>query len=478
MSLENLIRNRQFNDLTGEQANSKRSHLKDKSITAGKVELMRVVRNRLTEETKNLELDTAEFIELIREKAWRSIEELAETEFSYLVLTSGEKSGLLDQLIQNMFGLGIIEPLVNDESITEIMINGPEHIFIEKNGLMTRVLDKMGHPLRFNSRAELMHVIDKIVAPINRKVDESDPIVDARLPNGSRVNVVINPVSLDGAAVTIRKFPANPYSMEQLTESGMLTTEVAQFLATLVRAGYNIIVSGGTGSGKTTFLNALSMFITPSERLVTVEDSAELKLSLAENIVRLETRPPNIEGKGNISIRDLVRTALRMRPDRIIVGEVRGGEALDMLQAMNTGHDGSLTTGHANSAWDMLCRIETMVLMAGMELPIAAIRQQIGSAVDFVIHLSKLRDGSRRVLEVTEIVGLEGTQIITNELYKYHIDGFADGKVVGRLFHTGNVLHRVDKLLSSGLRIKDDLLDQETRGRLYAMGAGGNHNEL
>jgi pilus assembly protein CpaF len=383
------------------------------------------------------------------------LEEESNGQFAYLMLTTAEKDALLEKLLQIMFGFGILEPLLNDPTIKEIMINGPKRIFIERDGRPEPARDKQGQLLNFHDRAELTHVIEKIVSPINRKVDETDPIVDARLPDGSRVNIVVKPIALDGPAVTIRKFPQHPYTLEQLVSFGALPLEAADILSKLVQAKYNLFISGGTGSGKTTFLNSLSMKIPAYERLVTVEDAAELKLVQAENIVRLETRPPNIEGKGSISMRELVRTALRMRPDRIIVGEVRGGEALDMLQAMNTGHDGSLSTGHANSAQDLLGRLETMVLMAGLDLPVAAIRGQIVSAVDIIIHLARFRDGKRRVAHITEIVGLENTEIITRKLLVFKEEGIDTlGNIQGKLVIVQELIHH-EKFLMAGISVPE-----------------------
>jgi len=312
--------------------------------------------------------------------------------------------------------LDVLQPLIDDKSITEIMINGPDSIFIERDGRVSKL------NVKFESRRKLEDVIQTIVSRVNRTVNEASPIVDARLPDGSRVNVVLPPIALNGPVVTIRKFPEKPMTIEQLIKYGSITEEVAEVLERLVKAKYNIFICGGTGSGKTTFLNALSNFIPKDERIVTIEDSAELQITGVENIVRLETRNANTEGKGEITIRDLIRTSLRMRPERIIVGEVRGKEALDMLQAMNTGHDGSLSTGHANSTKDMLSRLETMVL-SGAEMPLEAIRQQIASAIDIIIHLGRLRDKSRRTLEITEVVEYKNGQIVLNPLYEFVEEG-------------------------------------------------------
>lgn len=326
-----------------------------------------------------------------------------------------ERKQMRKEIFQSMRQLDILQELIEDPKITEIMINGKEDIFIEQGGRLIR----WGNG--FDSEEKLNNIIQQIVAGCNRVVNESSPIVDARLENGSRVNVVLKPIALNGPIVTIRRFPEKPMDMERLIAFGALEKEHSLFLKKLVLAGYNIMISGGTGSGKTTFLNALSNFIPKEERVITIEDSAELQLITIENLVRLETRNANTEGCKPITIRDLIRTALRMRPDRIIVGEVRGEEAVDLLQAMNTGHDGSLSTGHSNSAADMLSRLETMVLM-GMDLPIAAIRQQIASAVDIIIHLGRLRDKSRKVLEIMEVCGYEERGIRLRPLYIYHYE--------------------------------------------------------
>lgn len=388
----------------------------------------------------------------IRAAVWQSLEHIEMMHYQDLLLTTEERRDLTDEIMQQLTGYGIIDPLVKRQDITEIMINGTDEIFVEQNGRLDFATDENGDRIKFKSESDLMTVIEKIVAPINRKIDESNPIVDARLPDGSRVNVVIRPISLGGPIVTIRKFPENPFTMEQLIEFGSLDTDVATWLEQMVQAKYNIVISGGTGSGKTTFLNALSMYIPKRERIITVEDSAELKITQIDNLVRLETRPANVEGKGEISMRALVRAALRMRPDRIVVGEVRGGEALDMLQAMNTGHDGSLTTGHANSSIDMLSRLETMVLMSGLELPISAIRQQIASSVEVIVQLGRLRDGTRKVMQITEIVEYSDGEIQYHDLFRFQIDpnqSTAD-KVVGKLEPTGKMMQQVEKWRISG----------------------------
>lgn len=345
-----------------------------------------------------------------------------------------EIKAVVDAVFNQMRRLDVIEPFIHDQEITEIMINGPDKIFIEKNGVIQKT------DVRFESRERLEDIIQVIVGKVNRSVNEAEPIVDARLEDGSRVNVVLPPIALNGPIVTIRKFPEKPMTIEDLIRYESITHEAAEFLDKLVKSKYNIFICGGTGSGKTSFLNALSSLIPPNERIVTIEDSAELQLSSIENLVRLETRNANTEGKGEIRMKSLIRTSLRMRPERIIVGEVRGEEALDMLQAMNTGHDGSMSTGHANSTRDMLSRLETMVLMAA-PLPLDAIRKQIASALDIMIFLSRLRDHSRRTMEISEVLGYKDGVIELNPLFAFEYEGEApDGRVIGRLKRTGNSL--------------------------------------
>lgn len=339
--------------------------------------------------------------------------------------------------------LDVLQELLNEDDVTEIMVNGADHIFYEKNGEI-RFWDKC-----FSSREKLEDIIQQIVGNHNRMVNEAEPIADTRLEDGSRVNVVLPPVALEGPVVSIRKFPKHPVLMEQMIAGGSISRECGEFLEKLVKAGYNIFISGGTGSGKTTFLNALSEFIPKSERVITIEDSAELQLQGIENLVRLETRTGGPQGTLAITIRDLIRTALRMRPDRIIVGEIRGAECLDMLQAMNTGHDGSLSTGHANSCQDMLSRMETMVLM-GMELPLLAIRSQIAAGVDILVHLGRLRDRSRRMLSIVEVAGMEEDRIRLNPLYEFTEMGEQDGRVTGSWVKTGELIHK-GKLYRAGM---------------------------
>ena len=357
-------------------------------------------------------------------------------------LSLAEKTALGKDLFNAFRKLDLLQEFLEDDEITEIMINGTEYIFYEKNGRLYQ------SDRRFVSREKLEDVIQQIVSGANRLVNEASPIVDARLADGSRVNVVLAPVALNGPAVTIRKFSKEAASMEQLMAWGSISREIAGFLDVLVKSGYNIFISGGTGSGKTTFLNALSQYIPRDERIVTIEDSSELKIQGIPNLVSLEARNANIEGTGAVTIRDLIKAALRMRPTRIIVGEVRSAEAIDMLQAMNTGHDGSLSTGHANSPKDMLSRLETMVLM-GMELPLPAIQRQIASALDLIVHLGRLRDKSRKVLEVTEVLGYLEGEICLQTLYRFEEEGMKNGRIEGswKKYHE---LSRRDKLLASG----------------------------
>ena len=351
---------------------------------------------------------------------------------------------LKQELFDSLRRLDILQIFVVDSSVTEIMINGKDHIFVEQNGKL-RELD-----ISFESTEKLQDVIQQIVAGCNRVVNEASPIVDARLADGARVNIVMNPIALNGPIVTIRRFPEKPITMDQLIQSNSISWEAAAFLEKLVKAKYNIFISGGTGSGKTTFLNVLSHFIPSEERVITIEDSAELQLQGLPNLVRLETRNSNVEGCNEITIRDLIKSSLRMRPDRIVVGEVRGAEAFDMLQCLNTGHDGSMSTGHANSAKDMLARLENMVLM-GMELPLAAIRQQIASGLDVIVHLGRLRDKSRKVLEITEVACCEQNEIRMNPLFLFGETGEDEaGHVVGNLCRKGGLLHE-EKLKAAGL---------------------------
>lgn len=363
----------------------------------------------------------------------------------------GERNRFLNELTSEILGLGPIETLLKDENITEIMINGYDNIYVEQKGLITKT------NIKFRNEEHLMNIIDRIVSSVGRRVDESSPLVDARLADGSRVNIIIPPLALNGACVTIRKFAKDKLTIDNLIEFNSISSSMAEFIKYCVEAKLNIIVSGGTGSGKTTLLNICSSFIPENERIITIEDSAELQLN-QEHLVTLETRPANIEGKGEITIRDLVKNALRMRPDRIIVGEVRTGEALDMLQAMNTGHDGSMTTVHANSPRDLLSRLETMVLMSGMELPLKAIRDNIASSIDLVIQIARLRDGSRKIVSITEVVGMEGDIITMQELFKYQQHGMnEDGKIIGEFVSMGIRPHCIEKLECAGINLDWDM---------------------
>jgi len=369
-----------------------------------------------------------------------------------LNMTSHQKKKIKEELLDEIVGFGPITGLLADSNVTEIMVNGPEHVYIEKSGKLVLT------DAKFKNDNHVLHVIKKIVAPIGRRIDESSPMVDARLPNGSRVNAIISPLSIDGPSITIRKFAEDPFKVEDLVGFGTMTSKMGQLIKYCVEGRLNIVVSGGTGSGKTTTLNVLSSFIPEDERIVTIEDAAELQLS-QEHVVRLETRPANVEGKGEVTIRDLVKNSLRMRPDRIIVGEVRSGEALDMLQAMNTGHDGSLTTGHANAPRDMLSRIETMVLMSGMNLPIKAIRDQVASAIDIIVQQSRLMDGSRKITYITEVQGMEGDVIILQDICKFEQRGIdSKGKVKGEFVFTGIMPKFVQKLKEKGINIPPDIL--------------------
>ena len=363
-----------------------------------------------------------------------------------LALTRAERVRMLEQITDEIIGLGPLEPLLRDETVTEIMVNGPRQVYIERNGRLelTNVV--------FQNDDHVMRIIDRIIAPIGRRIDESSPMVDARLTDGSRVNAIIPPLSLIGPVITIRKFSASPFTVDDLIRFGTSTPEMFDFLRACVEARLNIFVSGGTGSGKTTTLNVLSSFIPNDERIITVEDAAELQLR-QEHVVTLESRPPNIEGRGAVPIRELVRNCLRMRPDRIIVGECRGGEALDMLQAMNTGHDGSMSTGHANSPRDMLARLETMVLMAGVDLPLRAIREQVSSAVDLIVHQSRLKDGSRRIEYITEVQGMEGDVVVMQDVFLFEQTGVVEGKIQGRLRATGIRPKFVEKFEIKGINL-------------------------
>lgn len=405
-----------------------------------KTQLLNEIRNIVTD---NIDLDRDITDTEIRDIITDAVFKVSKHHY----FSINEKHEIVEAIFNSMRRLGAIQPYLDDETVTEIMVNGPDNIFIEQNGRIIRVKD------RFESSEKLDDVIQSVVSKANKTVNEASPIVDARLKDGSRVNVVLKPIALNGPVMTIRKFPKKPLTMDQLIKWGSITREAADFLKVLVQAKYNIFICGGTGSGKTTFLNVLSNFIPSDERIITIEDSAELQITSIKNLISLETRDMNMEGKGKIGIKELIRTSLRMRPERIIVGEVRGEEALDMLQAMNTGHEGSLSTGHGNSPKDMLLRLEVMVSSAA-QLPLNAIRQQIASAIDIIVHLTRMRDKSRKVFEISEVQGFNNGEIILNPIYKFEDKGDDDeGRVVGSLISTGNKLVNKAKLDLSGFKM-------------------------
>jgi pilus assembly protein CpaF len=373
-----------------------------------------------------------------------------------VVLSAGERRDVLQAVADDVLGYGPIEVLLRDPTVNEVMVNGPERVYVERDGKMVRT------EVRFDDEAHVRRVVDKIVSQVGRRIDEATPMVDARLPDGSRVNAMIHPLAIDGPFVTIRRFAAEPYRIHDLVRMGTLSDQVAMFIDACVRGRLNVVVSGGTGTGKTTMCNVLSSFIPADERIITIEDAKELQLQ-QPHVLCCEARPPNIEGRGEVRIRDLVRNALRMRPDRIVVGEVRGAEALDMLQAMNTGHDGSITTVHSNSPRDTLSRIETMALMAGMELPVRVIREQMASALDLVVHLSRLRDGTRRVTHVSEVMGMEGDVVVLQDLYLFDFAMGAgpDGRFRGRLKSTGIRPACTERLADAGVGLDPSLFAGE-----------------
>jgi pilus assembly protein CpaF len=403
------------------------------------------VQKDLLDNTKNdASMNPEKLKELIEECFNRVLEE---ENFLY---NHDTRNQMLDWVIADIVGYGPIEPLLNDPDITEIMVNGYDKVYVEKFGLISET------NVKFENNRHLMRIIDRIVSPIGRRVDETSPMVDARLPNGFRVNATIPPLSLIGPVLTIRKFATRPFQVQDLVANNTLTIGVANFLKACVEARINMVVSGGTGTGKTTFLNVLSSFIPINERVITIEDTAELQLH-QPHVVRLEKRPPNIEGKGEITIRQLVINALRMRPDRIVVGECRGGEAVDMLQAMNTGHDGSMTTIHSNGPRDALRRIETMVMMAGMDLPLRAIREQVASSIELIVHLERLKDGTRKIVKVSEVQGMESDTIVMQDLFLFNQTGFANGKVQGTQTATGLRPGFMPKLVSVGIELPESV---------------------
>jgi pilus assembly protein CpaF len=362
------------------------------------------------------------------------------------VLSRTEKSRLFEQIAAEILGLGPLQPLLEDDTVTEVMVNGAHNVYVERRGKIQRL------PITFENDEHVMRIIERIVSPLGRRIDESSPYVDARLQDGSRVNAIIPPISLIGPVLTIRKFSRIPFTVDQLIQLESITPEATQFLDACVKARINLVISGGTGSGKTTLLNVLSGFIPSDERIITIENAAELQLR-QEHVITLESRPPNIEGRGEITIRNLVINTLRMRPDRIIVGEIRDEAALDMLQAMNTGHDGSMTTCHSNSPRDSLARIETMTMMAGMELPVRAIREQVSSAIDLVVHQERLRDGNRKVVNITEVSGMEGEVITMTDIFTFEQQGYENGRVLGRLRPTGLRPKFIEKIEASGIHL-------------------------
>ena len=399
-------------------------------------ELKARIQNRLIAELDpRMDLGNADEVRRTVEETFAAV-----LEAEGISLTRVERLRLFEAISAEILGFGPIEPLLKDPTVSEVMINGPKMVYVERSGKLEL------SDVTFNDDEHVMRVIDRIVSPLGRRIDESSPTVDARLPDGSRVNAIIPPIALNGPTVTIRKFSKDPFTVEDLIRFGTFTTEMATFLKACVEARLNVVVSGGTGSGKTTMLNVLSSFIPDDERIVTIENAAELQLR-QDHVVRLESRPSNIEGRGEISIRDLVINSLRMRPERIVVGECRGGEALDMLQAMNSGDDGSMTTAHANSPRDTLSRLETMCLMAGMDLPVKAIREQIASAVDLIVQQDRLKDGTRKITAVTEVQGMEGDVIVLQDIFTFQQTGMENGKIVGRMKPTGirpKFIHRFE----------------------------------
>jgi pilus assembly protein CpaF len=412
-----------------------------------------MVQQRLLAETEGeVDLRDESQMRIMIERFFNQV--LTEENFLY---SKVERDRLLEWVFSDILGYGPLEPLLQDETVTEVMANGSDSVYIERFGIIEKT------NITFENDAHLMRIIDRIVSPLGRRVDESSPMVDARLPNGYRVNATIPPLAIDGPSLTIRKFATTPYTAQDMIANQTLSAPLVLFLNAAVEARINMIISGGTGTGKTTLLNVVSAFIPSQERIVTIEDTAELQLK-QEHVVRCEYRPPNIEGRGEVTIRQLVINALRMRPDRIIVGEARGGEALDMLQAMNTGHDGSMTTIHSNSPRDTLRRIETMVLMSGLELPLKAIREQVASAIDLIVHMGRLRDGTRKVVKVSEVQGMEGESVVMQDLFVFEQTGIQNGRVLGSLQSTGLRPKFADKFEINNIELPADIFSGELVG--------------
>lgn len=456
--LKRIERNQQSDPQEGQSSKFQELRVKRSSPAVGSRDAYVDLKNRIQQKLI-AELDPGMDITQSSEVR-NTIREMFDTmlEEESIVLTRNEKRRLYEAIVAEILGYGPLEQFLHTDGITEIMVNGPNQVFIEQSGKITL------SNVTFEDNDHLLRIIDRIVAPLGRRIDEGSPMVDARLPDGSRVNAVVPPIAINGAALTIRLFSKIPFTVENLIEFGSITPEAVEFLKACVISKLNVFVSGGTGSGKTTLLNILSGFIPDDERIVTIENAAELQLR-QEHVVTLESRAANVEGRGAVTIQDLVINSLRMRPDRIIVGEVRGGEALDMLQAMNTGHDGSMTTGHANSTRDMLSRLETMVLMAGMDLPHRAIREQIASAVHVVVQQDRLRDGSRKVISVSEIQGMEGDVITTSEIFRFEQTSIENGKVIGRLRPTGLRPKFMWKLQEAGIMLPPSIFGIGTRSR-------------
>lgn len=446
--LERLERQRLVVSEEKPSINVKEAHIRANFNKDEHAELKSRIHKEFIETVNQQNVNLVDANEEQKQELRRIMEMIVESKASYL--TRVERSKLFREIYDDVMGLGPLEALLNDDEVSEIMVNGPHQVYVERKGKLQL------SEVVFKDDNHVMNIITRIVSSVGRRIDEASPMVDARLTDGSRFNAIIPPLSLVGPSITIRKFSKNPLTASDLVKFGSISPKMVAFLESCVKGKINIVVSGGTGSGKTTLLNVLSSCIPYNERIVTIEDAAELQL-MQDHVVTLETRPANLEGSGQVTIRDLVRNSLRMRPDRIIVGEVRSGETLDMLQAMNTGHDGSLTTAHANSPRELMSRMETMVLMSGMELPVRAIREQIHSAVDLVVHQSRLRDGSRKVINITEVVGMEGDTITLQDIYTYKIEGIdSSGKIKGSFVATGIRPNFLEKITSNGILVRDD----------------------